>query len=81
VFTGDLTDEFTIVGRWTWTRWLLWDAVTTGDTFAITMPIDFDDQNQPVIQIAPKDMGYSEPSEPRNFHTLERISTSTAYPD
>ena len=56
-------------------------TVTTGDTCAITMPIDFDDQNQPVIQIAPLDVGCADPSAPRRVMTLERISSSTAYPD
>jgi hypothetical protein len=82
VFVGDLTDEFTVVGRWTWTSFVpVAPAVTTGDTWALTMPIDFDDQNQPVIQIAPTDVGYPDPREPRVFHTLVRISPSIGYPD
>ncbi len=81
VFTGDLTGELTIVGRWTWTLGPPVPSVTTGDTLAITLPINFDDQSQPVIQIAPKDVGFSDPAEPRTFHTLVRISSTTAYPD
>jgi hypothetical protein len=81
VFVGDVTGEFTVVGRWTWISWVLSPVVTTGTTFAITMPIDFDDQNQPIIQIAPLDVSAADPAEPRRLESLERISTSTAYPD
>jgi hypothetical protein len=83
VFTGDLTSEFTVVGRWTWTRQVFVARAATGETFALTMPIDFDDQNQPVIQIALQDVGYTNSSDPDlgPAETLERISLSTAYPD
>jgi len=80
VFVGDLTGEFTVVGRWTWTYSVL-AQITTGDTWAITMPIDFDDQDQPVIQIATTDVAFPDPREPRVFQTLVRISPSIAYPD
>ena len=80
MFVGDLTGEFAVVGRWTWTRGNGFE-VNTGDTFAITMPIDFDDQDQPVIQIAPLDVSFADPLGPRQVITLERISSSTEYPD
>jgi hypothetical protein len=80
VFVGDLTGEFTVVGRWTWTRGIA-SYTGTGENWAITMPIDFDEQNQPVLQIAPLDVGFADPAEPRRLESLERISTSTAYPD
>jgi hypothetical protein len=81
VFVGDLTSDFTVFGRWTWTSWLAEPIVTPGDTHVITMPVDFDEQNQPVIQISPGDTGKGDPSLPRFVETLERISSSTAYPD
>jgi hypothetical protein len=80
IFTGDLNGEFTVVGRWMWTRWVANPVVTTGDTVALTMQVDFDDQNQPVIQIAPLDVCLCVEGD-RVVLTLERISSSTAYPD
>ena len=61
-----------------WTRFVN-PEITTGETWAITMPIDFDDQDQPVIQM-PIDVGLGDPASPTPY-TLERISSSTAYPD
>ena len=80
VFVGDLTNEFTVVGRWQWARGNGFE-VNTGDAFAITMPIDFDDQSQPVIQIAPLDVSFADPAAPRQVITLERISSSIEFPD
>ena len=42
------------------------------------MPIDFDEQDQPVIQIAPTDVGFSDPAEPRRLESLERISRASS---
>jgi hypothetical protein len=80
VFVGDLTHEFTVVGRWQWARGNGFE-VNTGDAFVITMPIDFDDQDQPVIQIAPLDVSFADPAAPRQVITLERISSSIEHPD
>ena len=45
------------------------------------MLIDFDNQNQPVIQIVRLDVGAADPADPGPVLTMERISASTAYPD
>lgn len=81
VFIGDLTNEFIVVGRWTWTRQVSGMPATTGDNFALTMPIAFDDQYEPVIQIVRLDVGAADPADPGPVHSLERISSSTAHPD
>ena len=81
VFVGDLTSQFTVVGRWTWTRQFAGIPATTGDTFELTMPITFDDQDQPVIQIQRLDVGAADPADPGPMESLERISPSTEYPE